>query len=117
MAKPWDHALESARKFGGKPEDYFDIHQLMDSSKSAHATMKHRCIFHSSFGIYIVEKIFGINITNSKGKLVSVREIAELHVLSDLGQIPSLDMWLKEMPLQSWMSQPTKVTTVYRLGE
>ncbi|WP_199330923.1 MULTISPECIES: DUF6915 family protein [unclassified Calothrix] len=117
MAKPWDHAIESSRKFGGKPEDYFEIHQMIDSSKSAHATMKHRCVFHNSFGIYLIERIFGINITNSNGKLVSVREIAELHVLSDLGKIPSLDDWMKEMELKPWMGQPTKVVYEYKLGE
>ncbi len=30
MAKPWIHAVSSAKKFGGVPEDYFDIHNLMD---------------------------------------------------------------------------------------
>ncbi len=30
MSKPYIHALSSAKKFGGKPEDYLEIHQLMD---------------------------------------------------------------------------------------
>jgi len=33
MYKPWIHAKNSARKFGGVPEDYLPIHNLMDSSQ------------------------------------------------------------------------------------
>ncbi len=29
----WKHSLLSAKKFGGKPEDYFEIHKFLDSSK------------------------------------------------------------------------------------
>ena len=101
--KPLMHAKNSAHKHGGKWEDYLAIHDLMDSSKSAHSEMTHRAIFHSSFGIYIVEKIFGTTITNSEGKLVSVRDIAEDHCIEDLGFIPSLDKWLKNIVFQDWM--------------
>lgn len=104
MAKPYIHAKSTAKKHGGAPEDYLEIHDFMDSSKSAHATAKHRAILHSAFGIFIVEKVFGHNITNSDGKLVSVRDIAEQHVMEDLGQIPSLDDYLKHMELAPWMA-------------
>lgn len=101
--KPFQHAKNSAKKHGGKWEDYMEIHNFMDSSKSAHATMVHRAIFHSSFGIYIVEKVFGDTMTNSDGKIVSVRDISEDHVIEDLGFIPSLDHWLKNVTMQDWM--------------
>lgn len=101
--KPYIHAKNSANKYGGTPEDYLPIHDLMDSSKSAHASMLHRAIFHSAFGIFIVERVFGTNITNSDGKLVSVRELAEEHCVEDLGFIPSLDHWLKNLTMQDWM--------------
>ena len=108
MSKPYLHAVSSANKFGGVPEDYLAIHNMMDSTKSAEATVKHRAIFHSAFGIFIIEKIFGVNITNSDGKLVSVRDIAEQHVLEDLGTIPSLNKWLEKLPIEEWMSKPQK---------
>jgi hypothetical protein len=101
--KPLIHSKNSAKIYGGVWQDYLPIHDFMDSSKSAHPTMAHRAIFHSAFGIYIVEKIFGTAITNSDGKLVSVRDIAESHVLEDLGFIPSLDNWLESIQLQDWM--------------
>ena len=106
--KPHIHAKNSAKKHGGKPEDYQAIHDTMDSSKSAHASMRHRLVFHSAFGVYLVERIHGILMTNSDGAKVSVRDIAEDHVLEDLGTIPSLDRWLEGMPLQTWMGGPTR---------
>ncbi len=101
--KPLIHAKNSAKKHGGNWEDYIDIHNFMDSSKSAYASMEHRAIFHSAFGIFIVEKTYGVSIKNSEDKLVSVRDIAEDHVIEDLGFIPSLDSWLKNMTPQDWM--------------
>ena len=104
--KPYIHAVNSANKFGGKPEDYLPIHNEMDSSKAHVPDVRHRCVFHSSFGIYIIERIFGVNITNSDGKLVSVRDIAEQHVLEDLDRIPTLQDWLNEMKQKEWMVRP-----------
>jgi hypothetical protein len=102
--KPYYHAKNSVNKYGGKIEDYQALHNEMDSSKSAHATMAHRLVFHSAFGIYIMERIFGETITNSDGVKVCVRDIAEDHVLEDLHFIPSLDHWLKNLKLQDWMT-------------
>ena len=106
--KPHIHARNSAKKHGGKPADYQAIHDEMDSSKAAHASMRHRIVFHSAFGIYLVERIFGTLITNSDGAKVSVRDIAEDHVLEDLGTIPSLDDWLDHMELAQWMGGPVR---------
>ena len=112
--KPYEHAATSVRKWGGVPEDYLPIHDKLDSSKQSLASMQHRAMYHHSHGCYIMEELFG---QNSEGKLVSVREIAELHILEDLGKIPTLADWLSLIPLQSWMGKPTKVTTIYKLGE
>ena len=108
MAKPWIHAKSSARKWGGKPEDYMPIHERMDSSKSAHAGAAHRAVFHSAFGVFIIEEIFGKIFTNSDGREVIVRDIAEQHVLEDLGSIPSLDKWLENLPVKPWMMGITR---------
>lgn len=115
--KPFLHAKSSARKFGGTPADYLPIHDFMDSSKSAHASVKHRAILHNAFGIFIAEKVFGHNVTNSDGKLVSVRDIAEQHVIEDLGCIPSLDDWLKAMELQAWMGGPSREKKVINMKD
>lgn len=60
MAKPFLHAKSSAKKFGGNPEDFEEIHNWLDSSKSFIADNRHRAIWHSSAGIFYIEKIFGV---------------------------------------------------------
>lgn len=109
MSKPLIHARSSVRRWGGTEEDYLPIHEKMDTTKMAHAEVTHRCVFHSAFGIYLIEELFGRTITNSDGKEVHVRDIAEQHVLEDLGFIPSLSDWLKEMPAKPWMAGQRKL--------
>lgn len=113
--KPHIHAKNSVKKYGGVATDYMPIHDAIDSSKSAHATIKHRAVLHSAFGIYLIERIFGATLTNSDGKTVSVRDIAEDHVIEDLGRIPSLDEYLSEMAIKPWMGGPTKKTTFIKI--
>lgn len=104
MSKPLIHAESSVRRYGGSVEDYLPIHDFMDSSKAALADVRHRAVFHSAFGIYVVERVFGDYITNSDGKRVSVRDVAEDHVKEDLGFIPTMEHWLKNMPISDWMA-------------
>lgn len=105
--KPMIHALRSVHQFGGKPEDYIDIHNWFDQTKAFIPDASHRLVLHNAFGIFLCEQQFGeiisVNgvfkrmpyITNSDGKQISVRDIAESHVLQDLGRIPSLqDCWV-----------------------
>lgn len=101
--KPYIHAQSSAKKYGGKYEDYLDIHEFMDSTKAALADVRHRAILHSSFGCFIVEQVFGSVRTNSDGKKYSPRDVAEDHCMEDLGFIPSMEHWLRNMSIQKWM--------------
>jgi len=66
--------------------------------------MRHRAILHNSFGIFLAERIFGTTVTNAAGQRVAVRDVAERHVMEDLGFIPSLDEFLKHMKLAPWMA-------------
>jgi hypothetical protein len=113
--KPLVHAETTAKRFGGKPEDYQEIHDFMDMSKAGHADMRHRMFLHHSMGPYLAEKVFGIFIVNSDGDKVSVRDIAEHHILEDLGRIPSFSEWCGLLPLEEWMGQPRKITKVYQI--
>ena len=101
--KPHIHARNSARKFGGSPDDYQAIHDWFDQTKAHFPDMRHRAILHSSFGIFLAEQQFGVLITNSDGKQVSVRDIGENHVIEDLGFIPTVQDYLKSMTLEPWM--------------
>lgn len=101
--KPWLHAKISAKKFGGIPEDYIEIHNFFDSSKEVLPDMRHRMLLHNSFGIFLAEKVFGVILVNSEGKEVSVRDIGEDHVIQDLGEIPTVEKCFSGMKLEQWM--------------
>lgn len=101
--KPHLHARNSARKHGGRPEDYQDIHDFIDSSKAASADGRHRLVLHHAFGCFVVERVFGTTRTNSEGGTYSPRDIAEEHILEDLGFIPSLDHWIRNLQPVDWM--------------
>lgn len=59
MAHPITHAESSARRYGGVPEDYLEIHDFMDSSKAAFPDNRHRALTHTSWFIFVVERVFG----------------------------------------------------------
>jgi len=106
--KPLIHAKISVKTYGGTVEDYLPVHDFIDSSKIAVPDVRHRAMLHSAWGIYLAEKVLGTFITNSDGKQVSVRDIAEEHVIQDLGFIPTMEDWLKTMPIEGWMSGTRK---------
>ncbi len=110
--KPFLHGKVSVKKWGGQPEDYQKIHDFLDQTKAHFPDMRHRAILHNSFGIYLCEQMFGINIKNSDGREVSVRDIAEQHVIDDMGRIPTLQDYLQEMPFYPWLGGPKRTKKV-----
>lgn len=106
MSKPWIHAESSVRRWGGVPEDYIEIHNLMDSSKGTIADNRHRALTHNAWFLStILERVFGVVIENSAGRKVSVRDVGEQHVLEDYGGrfIPSAQDFLQGIPMEDWM--------------
>lgn len=112
MANAWHHAVSSARKFGGKPEMYLEIHQWFDNTKSAYADSRHRAIKHHSHGIFWCEERFGPTITvtldDGRVKQVPTRLVGEQHVIEDCGFIPTIENWLDELPRKEWMIRGAK---------
>src|SRR4051794_7800805 len=103
MANSYHHAVSSAKRFGGDPSDYQDVHDFFDSTKAAWADGRHRAILHSSFGIFLAERVFGHTITRkSDGKQVPTRIIGEQHVREDHGRIPTIQDWLQNLPVEPW---------------
>ncbi len=96
------HAKAAAKRWGGSPDDYIAIHEFIDGSKKAFGDVRHRAMLHNTFGIWLVQEVFGRAI-KINGKDVPVREIAEQHVLEDLGFIPTVGNWLEQMEIQPWM--------------
>jgi hypothetical protein len=97
------HAKSSARKWGGDAADYLPIHEFIDSSKQVIGDVRHRAIYHHTLGVFLCERIFGKTLTVGR-KEIPVREIAERHIIEDLGWLPSPADYLKDMPLEKWMS-------------
>lgn len=117
MAKPWIHSQSSARKFGGIPEDYIDIHNFMDASKGVIADNRHRALTHNSWFLSVVlERVFGVTFINSDGKTISVRDIGEQHVFEDLGCIPSGQDYLAELEYKSWMEGKGKPSSFQKVA-
>ena len=96
---PLRHAKNSVKLHGGVVDDYLPIHHWLDQTKLHVADLRHRVVLHNSFGIGLCEDRFGLYLTNSDGKKVSVRKVAEQHIVEDLGFIPSLDQALKHTPI------------------
>lgn len=103
MAHPLQHAESSARKFGGRAEDYLSIHHWFDESKAFFPDFRHRALRHHSEGIFLCERIFGLAISNSEGAPVPVRYIGAQHVREDLGRVPTAQDWLSQIRPQRWM--------------
>lgn len=111
--KAFLHAKIHAKKYGGRPEDYVDIDEFIDSTKQAVADVRHRAILHSAFGCFLTEKVFGRTRLNSDGKEYSTRDVAEDHIQQDLGFIPSMEQYLLNMQIQPWMSGTEKKNRVH----
>ena len=106
--KPYLHGRLHAKKYGGHPDDYADIDDFIDSSKATFPDFRHRAILHSAFGCFLVEQMFGRVRTNSAGITYSPRDIAEDHIIQDLGFIPTVEKYLENMTPQPWMSGTSK---------
>ena len=104
MAHAYHHAVSTTRRFRGIPEDYMAIHEWIDGSKIAFSDHRHRALRHHSFGVFACEEKFGKTIMNSDGIEVPVRTIAETHIVEDLGFVPSVQDWLKDIPKEFWMT-------------
>jgi hypothetical protein len=103
MSHPYHHAVSSARRFSGQPEDYQALHDFFDSTKAGYAHFTHRAILHNTFGIFLAEKLFGTTILNSDGKHVPTRLLGEQHVREDLGWIPTIKDWMSAIVPTEWM--------------
>lgn len=107
----WHHAVSAARKWGGKPEDYIEIEEFIDSSKKLIGDVRHRAVYHHTEGVWLCQQLFGRVLTvekkNGHGTVdVPVRLVAERHILEDLGWLPSPADYLKriETKQNDWMS-------------
>lgn len=89
----FQHARISAKRWGGEPEDYYELHEFIDSTKSLCSDARHR-ILHTLWGVRsVVVPVFGHSLHNSAGKQIDIKDLCERdHLLVDYQQrfIPTL---------------------------
>ncbi len=106
MSKPYIHALSSAKKYGGTPECYLDIHSFLDSTKSVSAIFTSRLLSHNSWFIStVIPRVFGETFVNSEGRVISSRQVAEDHCAEDFNNkfIPSGQDVIDAINIEDWM--------------
>lgn len=113
MAHPLEHCKSSIKKWGGEWSDYIAIHNWFDETKKWIGHSKHRMFRHHSEGIFECEKAFGMSFTNSDGKTVYTRYVAEQHVKEDCnGYIPTAKEWVTMIASgkpESWAIKTLKI--------
>src|SRR5947208_14475280 len=86
--RPFQHAMSSASRFGGRWQDYLAVHELIDSTKACCADPRHRMVLHSvDFGAAVVRVAF----PDRRDTDAIVRQ----HVVEDLGSGRTLSEWLE----------------------
>lgn len=106
--KSLHHCKSSVKLFGGKENDYYQIHAWFDETKDFYGDLRHRALRHHTQGIRECELKFGIMIKNSDNKDIPVRSIAEQHIREDLGFIPTVQDWLSSIKPKPWMASTKK---------
>ena len=111
MSHPYQHAVSSSRKWGGKPEEYLKYHEWFDETKAWIGHSKHRMFRHHSEGIFECEKTFGSSFINSDNKIVYTRYVGEQHVKEDCNNyIPSAKEWVDNINKPTeWMIKTLKI--------
>jgi hypothetical protein len=102
---PWLHAKSSAKKYGGNPADYIELHDWFDETKQYTSDFTHRALRHHSAGVQWAVEKFGHVIQNVDGKWIPTKALAEKHIEEDCGFVPTPKDWLRpieESPC-SWM--------------
>jgi hypothetical protein len=95
--KPLQHAQISAKTYGGKWQDYIEIHNFLDSSKAACAHFKHRFLLHHREGIELGVRIFGETLANSENKTIETRRLLTDHLIEDVGRVVTIEDWARDL--------------------
>jgi hypothetical protein len=110
---PYKHAESSAKKYGGEPLNYIELHEWFDCTKAHTGNWTHRALRHHAAGIQESIAVFGHVIVNSSGRAVPTKLLAEQHVTEDCGFIPTIQDWLAPLKThpEPWMLKVHKTTS------
>jgi hypothetical protein len=95
------HSELSVKRRSGAIEDYYNLHDFIDSSKEVEATNRHRFLTHTMFFVKeAMIPIFGSSIHIKGGKPVNTKDMLEQdHIVADYGGkfIPTLTDFVDEI--------------------
>jgi hypothetical protein len=106
---PDELAAASARRFGGTSKYYLPLHHWFLETSAWAEGSAHLLFRHHAFGIFEAEQLFSPAIGNGSGAMPT-RVIAEQHVRTVVGRIPSAADYLRRITGQRWMLQATSPT-------
>ncbi len=112
MSNSYYHAVSSARRWGGQPEEYIHLHGWIDEPKLWFGDFRARALRHHTQGIYELKERFGITLKLETGIIVPVAAIAEQHMIEDFGRIPSVQDWLSNLKPQPWMASKARKLSI-----
>ena len=114
---PVKHAESTARKWGGRWQDYVAIHDWFDETKVYTGDWTHRALRHHSAGIQWAVEKFGHAVVNSSNQTIPVKLIAEQHLMEDCGFIPTPKDYLSPLAKnpEKWMLSVAKKSSTQEL--
>jgi hypothetical protein len=94
------------KKWGGIPADYQPLVDWFEWAPVTYSDLALKGYRYHAQGVFEAERTFGYTMTNSNGRVVPVRYIAEQHIkLHCCGRIPSVGDWLSCIIPATWMSR------------
>lgn len=92
----------SIKRFGGTADEHLPVHAFLDGEGTMDPIVAGLTRHHAA-GIFLAEEVFGTTVT-IQSRPVPTRYLAELHVNTEVGRIPSVNDWLKRISVQGWMT-------------
>lgn len=99
-----DLAVTSARRLGGIAEDYLPLHAWMLATSTWIDDLRHLAMRHNSFGIFAAEASLGVTLARRDGMVTPTRIVAEQHVRTVMGRVPSASDFLRRIRPARWMA-------------
>jgi hypothetical protein len=115
--KPLQHAQITARRYGGRWQDWIGIHNWIDRSKALFPGMRHRMFLHSDFGEWLTVRIHGDAIEAEDGTTVTTPDLFRDHQVEDLGRVVKLSEWLREIDATHWTRRRKPPRQLERIRE
>lgn len=124
MANPQVHARSSARKFGGKWENYIELHAFLDSSKLHYAKATHRALLHHQFGkklaldIFVPKLVKEMRTENYTSVLEFCRDVIDQHFSEDFTKfLPSVSKWFENSDAKLRPQMSRRLTIIEQCDE